>query len=136
MKLHRCYFLFAGFGMILGAAEVAPAQEKQPPGTKRLAISDNPYVVEVREKLPPGSKLLRIEARPTPIALKNPYEYSQLILTGQLDSGDKIDVTRMAQLQAPANLVKVSPTGIVRPVADGQGSLKCSIAGQMVEVPI
>ncbi|HMC64575.1 MAG TPA: DUF1549 domain-containing protein, partial [Gemmataceae bacterium] len=114
MKLHRSIFVFVSLGVILGVAGSLPAQEK----------------------LPPGAKVLRIEARPASIALKNPYDYSQVILTGQLDSGDKIDVTRMAQVQAPANVVKVSPTGIVRPVADGQGSLKCAFAGQTIEVPI
>src|SRR5437870_3837931 len=110
MKLHRSIFVFVSLGLILGAAANLTAQEK----------------------LPPGPKVVRLEARPATVALKNPYDYSQLLLTATLDNGDRIDGTRMAQTQAPANLVKVSPTGLVRPVADGAGSLKFTLAGQSV----
>lgn len=88
------------------------------------------------EKLPPGRKLVRIEARPATISLKTPFDYSQLLLTGYLDSGEAVDVTRMAQVQPPAALLKISPTGVVRPLADGSGSLQFSLAGQSVSIPI
>lgn len=89
-----------------------------------------------QETLPPGTKLVRIEARPVKIALTNPFEYSQLLLTGVLDSGDKVDVTRMAKLDAAAALVQLSPTRLVRPKADGRGELKFSLAGQSVAIPV
>jgi hypothetical protein len=88
------------------------------------------------EKLPPGTKLIRIEAHPATITLKHPFDYSQLLLTGRLDNGDQIDVTRMARIEKPADLVKVSAAGQVRPVADGSGELKCSVADQAVTVPV
>ena len=34
------------------------------------------------------------------------------------------DVTRVARVEAPTSLVKVSPTGQVRPVADGSGGAR------------
>ncbi len=89
-----------------------------------------------KESLPPGAKLVGLEARPKSIALKNPFEYSQLILTGTLESGEKVDVTRLVKIQAPANLAKVSPTGLVRPVADGKGTLKVSFADKSVNILI
>lgn len=91
--------------------------------------------VQGQEKLPGAAKVVKIEAQPTVIDLKGPFEYRQVLLTGQLDSGEKIDVTRMAQIMAPAN-VKVSPTGLVRPQADGAGELKFTLAGQSVAVPV
>ncbi len=90
-----------------------------------------------QEKLPPGAKLMKVEAQPGAVTLKHRFDYAQLLLTGQLDNGDRIDVTRMAQLTAPAgNLVSVSPTGLVRPVADGAGELKIAVAGQTFAVPV
>jgi hypothetical protein len=89
-----------------------------------------------QEKLPPGTKIKRIDAQPATITLKHPYAYSQLIVTGQLDNGDRIDITRMVQIQPPANLVKVSPTGLVRPVADGAGQLQVAMAGQNLAIPV
>src|SRR5580765_416045 len=92
--------------------------------------------VQAQEKLPPGTRVVKLEARPAAIALKEPFEYSQLVLTGTLDTGDRIDVTRMAQIDKPANVVKITPAGLVRPVADGSGEIKCTVACQTVAVPV
>src|SRR6516162_321445 len=87
------------------------------------------------EKLPPGAKVVKLEAKPASIELKHPYAYSQLVVTGQLENGDKIDVTRMAQVQAPPT-VRVSPRGFVTPAADGAGEVKVTVGGQTVAVPV
>src|SRR5262249_13087400 len=89
-----------------------------------------------QEQLPPGTKLVRLEARPPAVILKPPYAYAQLWVTGRLDNGDRVDVTRMAQVEKPAPLVKLSPTGLVRPVADGTGQLKITLAGLTATVPV
>ena len=54
-----------------------------------------------QEKLPPGTKLVKIEARPDKIELKHPFDYRQLLLTGILDNGDRIDLTRQAAFVFP-----------------------------------
>src|SRR5215472_8657139 len=87
-----------------------------------------------QEKLPPNAKVVRLEARPDAIALKTQFDYAQLLLTVQLESGEKVDVTRMARIDKPENLVDVSATGLVRPKADGAGELKCSLNGQEIRV--
>jgi Protein of unknown function (DUF1553)/Protein of unknown function (DUF1549) len=87
------------------------------------------------ETLPPGAKLVKIEAQPTNIALTTPYQYAQIVLTGVLETGERLDVTRMAQIEAPACL-KVSPTELARPTADGDGVLKFSLAGQTAAIPV
>src|SRR5947208_3262602 len=103
-----------------------------------LVLGTAAYAAETPspETLPPGTKLVRLEAQPASIALKTPFAYTQLILTGHLDNGDKVDVTRMAQGGNPANLVSVSPRLLVRPTGDGSGELKFSVAGQDVTVPV
>ncbi|MFL5241996.1 MAG: DUF1549 domain-containing protein [Gemmataceae bacterium] len=88
------------------------------------------------EKLPPNAKILRLEAQPSSVRLKNPFEYSQLLITGHLDNGDKVDVTRLAKAECPANLAKISATGQVRPVGDGIGEIKFAFGGQQVVVPV
>jgi hypothetical protein len=87
---------------------------------------------QATEKLPPGRHLTGIEALPHAIDLKQPFDYSQLLLTGVLDDGARIDVTRLAKLDYPAKLVKVSATGQVRPVADGTGQLTASVDGKTI----
>jgi hypothetical protein len=91
---------------------------------------------QTAEKLPPGRRVAAIEALPAAIDLKNPFDYSQLLLTGVLDDGERIDVTRMAALSYPTQLVKVSPTGQVRPLADGPGELKAALDGKTVSLPL
>ena len=78
-----------------------------------------------QESLPPGAKVVRLEATPASVALKHPYDYRQLLITAVLDSGDRIDATRMAKIIAPT-AVKPSAGGQIRPVADGTGELKAA----------
>src|SRR5690349_2783488 len=93
-------------------------------------------MAHAQEKLPPGTSVVRIEAQPATITLKTPYAYAQLLVTAHLNTGDRVDVTRMVQMEPPANLVKVSPMGQVRPQADGTGPLKINLAGKTATIPI
>lgn len=96
-------------------------------------------VAEVRaqeEKLPPGAKVVRLQAQPAAITLGYPYAYRQLVLTAELAAGDRVDVTRLAKLEKPAGVVNVSERGLVRPVADGSGTLRFALEGQSVSVPV
>src|SRR5262249_48579173 len=88
-----------------------------------------------QEKLPPGAQVTRLEASPASVTLKHPYDYRQLLVTAHLASGEKIDVTRMAPIAAPAS-VKISPSGLVRPAADGSGELAFSLGGQTLKIPV
>src|ERR1019366_6572444 len=106
----RRIFLFA---MLLGTTATAPAQDK----------------------LPPNAKVVKVEINPSTIDLKTPFEYRQLLLTGVLDNGDRVDVTRLAKFTAPA-AVKVSERGQVRPVADGQGEVKFTFQDKSGTIPI
>jgi Protein of unknown function (DUF1553)/Protein of unknown function (DUF1549) len=91
--------------------------------------------VAAQDKLPPGAKVVKIEATPASITLKSPFEYAQVLVTGVLPNGDRVDVTRLAKGEVPAQAT-VSPTGVVRPAADGAGQLKFTFDGQSVAVPV
>jgi hypothetical protein len=88
------------------------------------------------EQLPTGTRLTRIEASPAAIALRHRYAYSQVLLTGVTEAGERLDVTRLATVEAPAGLVDVSAARLVRPLADGQGELRFALDGQSVGVPV
>lgn len=100
-----------------------------------LAASFVPFA-QAEEKLPDGGKLVSIQAEPASIELSHKYDYVQLLLTGTLDNGETVDVTRMVELQAPGEIVEVSPTGIVRPKKDGAAQLVFTLEGQSVTVPV
>lgn len=88
------------------------------------------------EKLPPGRKLVALEALPQRIELKHPFDYTLLLITGVLDDGSRVDVTRQVQREYPAALITISPTGLVRPRADGQGQLILRLAEHALTLPV
>lgn len=94
-----------------------------------------PALAVAQEKLPTGRTIAKLEAKPAALSLKNPFEYTQLLLSATLDNGDVVDVTRMAKLDLPA-IVKASPAGLVRPVADGNGAITASVGNQTLAVPV
>ena len=100
-----------------------------------VSAADKPAIPEAEEKLPPGAKVVRLEAHPASITLSQPFAYAQVLLTGHLGTGERIDVTRLATVKAPA-AVKVSPTGLVRPAADGAGALTFRLGDQSVSIPV
>ncbi len=100
-----------------------------------LFVSAAPAAEPV-ETLPPGAKIVKLAAHPPRIELKTPFEYTQLLLTGQLATGEQLDVTRLVKFNAPAQLARVNATGVVRPVADGGGVLKISLQDQTLSLPV
>src|SRR3981081_1259297 len=70
------------------------------------------------EALPPGATVSSIEATPASLELKQRFDYAQVLLTAVTVTGDRIDVTRLAKAEKSADLVDVSPTGLIRPKAD------------------
>ena len=87
------------------------------------------------ESLPAGAKVVKLDARPAAVKLDGPIAYTQLLVTAQLEGGESLDVTRLAKIDAPANLVAVA-AGLVRPVADGGGTITVALGGQTVTVPV
>jgi hypothetical protein len=107
-------------------------------GITLLAVATAPAAgpTPAPEALPAGAKVVAIEAQVKKLELKNPFAYAQLLLTGRLAGGESVDVTRLARLDAPANLVKVSPTGLVRPTGDGNGTLKATLHDLTLDIPV
>ena len=88
------------------------------------------------ESLPEGAKVVALEVVPASIDIRGPYGYVQILATATLDSGDRVDVTRIATATAPDGLISLSPLGQARPKADGAGELKLEVAGQSIVVPV
>ena len=56
------------------------------------------------EKLPEGAQVVSLVAQPATISLAHKYDYAQLLVTARLASGDSLDVTRLAEVNAPASV--------------------------------
>ena len=100
-----------------------------------IALFALTQAIGAQEKLPTGAKLTRLEAFPAEIGLKHVYDYRQVLVTGVLENGDRVDVTRLVSVEKPA-VADVSPTGVVRPLADGQGAIRFRLADQTLTLPV
>ncbi len=89
-----------------------------------------------QEKLPEGASVVAIEARPAAVELKHKFDYRQLLITGKLDSGETVDLTRMAKASSQSAAVSVSEDGLVRAKEDGTGKITYAFGGKSVEIPV
>ncbi|HEY1191790.1 MAG TPA: hypothetical protein VGE74_29430, partial [Gemmata sp.] len=92
-------------------------------------------VAFAQEKLPDGAKVTKLVVHPAKVELTGPFAYSQLLVSATLETGDTVDVTRIAKITAP-KAATVNPVGLVRPVADGAGPIEVTLAGQSAKVPL
>ncbi|MGE0538109.1 MAG: DUF1549 domain-containing protein [Pirellulales bacterium] len=105
-------------------------------GQLHAADQQSPPPVAAEEQLPAEMHVVAIEVQPAAIELTNRYAYRQLLLTGVTADGEKVDVTRLARVAGDCPQIKVSPSRLARPVADGSGSLVFEFAGHQVTVPV
>ncbi|MBX3443951.1 MAG: DUF1553 domain-containing protein [Planctomyces sp.] len=127
----------ASSGQVVGefpVAEVSPASEA-PPVAQQLAALAEPPLSE--EQLPSGSQVVRLVAEPATVELTGPNSYAQLLISAELDSGDRVDATRLVEFDlAGAPVAAVSRSGLVTPRSGGGGTLRVSLQGQTLDVPV
>lgn len=91
-------------------------------------------IVHGQETLPTDARLV---IEPSSIQLDGSGSLVTPLVTGELDSGRVIDLTRRATLESltPA-IFAVDPQGRLRGVEDGAGRLRVTVAGRSQEVPV
>lgn len=88
------------------------------------------------EAIPSGTKVVAIETLPKSITLQQPYAYAQLVVTGTLDTGDRVDLTRLATIETSGPAVTVSPLGRVYAAHDGTARLDVRFQEQTASVDV
>ena len=88
------------------------------------------------ESLPSGAKVTGIEVVPALVRLTTPFDYAQLLVTARLDSGDRVDATRIAKTQPADASVAISASGVVTATADGTSAIIVTLGDQTVSVPV
>ncbi len=73
----------------------------------------------------PNGQLVELSIEPTTLQFTSQREAAQLVITAHYATGQACDVTRLASIDAVPQ-VSVSSTGLVRPLAAGQGALQVS----------
>jgi WD40 repeat protein/mono/diheme cytochrome c family protein len=88
------------------------------------------------ETLPKGSTLAALAIEPSTLRLTGRFDVAQVVVTGTLDSGERIDVTRMVDTRLSADIAEVSRSGQVRAVADGEATLSVALAGRTATLAV
>lgn len=79
--------------------------------------------------------VLAVDVLPERIELADRFAYRQLLITGQLEDGGAVDLTREARLVSGGKQVQVSERGLARPIAEGAGELVFELDGRELRVP-
>jgi len=88
------------------------------------------------EKIPEGRSIIKLGVEPQTIKIDSPFRYAQVVVSATLDSGDVIDVTRIAEKQVEGIGVSICNTGIVRGHANGSTDIRFSIGGQKIAITV
>ncbi|MBV8879231.1 MAG: DUF1549 domain-containing protein, partial [Planctomycetaceae bacterium] len=112
--------------------EAAAAKTGDAPFPTTLRVDDR----KEKDVLPAGATLAAIEIVPSEIRFTKPFEYAQMVVTGRLETGEAIDITRMVEAKVSADVVDVSAGGLLQPKADGDAKLTLSLAGKTATVPV
>jgi hypothetical protein len=78
----------------------------------------------------------RLQAQPSPLIFSSPEEGRKVLVTGITESGEKIDLTPLAQYKSLDQALRVEQDGFLYPNRAGQGRLLVSAANRSVEVPV
>ncbi len=78
-----------------------------------------------------------LQVQPASIALSGPRAGQQFVITGKYADGSARDLTPFCELKSEvADLVEVTPEGLVRPRKNGSTALVVKAGGQTVRVPV
>lgn len=86
--------------------------------------------------IPAGKQLVKVDVWPERIELDSPFAYAQVLVTGTLDSGEIVDLTRVAERKDASAHFQMTPGGLVSPATDGETELVLKYAEHEVRVPV
>ena len=86
--------------------------------------------------LPKGYKVESLSIEPGNIKIQGNGNYTQLILSAKLASGDSVDVTRLAKIEVQGGIASATARGTLNPIKNGQGKLVASYDGITAETSI
>ena len=110
-------------------AAIAKPQAADDQKTSSEAAADEP-------PLPENDAVVRIGVEPTAIAIDGPARYAQVIVTAELASGAKVDITRRAQFSFSAPVATAGAHGLIAPSAAGHALLTISFGEQSATVDV
>ena len=87
-------------------------------------------------RCPTGKHWPRLEVQPQEITIDHRYDSVQFLVTAVLESGDRVDATRMAQVAATEPIVNISPRGLLRAKANGTTEITFSMGDKAAKAVV
>lgn len=87
----------------------------------------------------PSSKVegvVALDVFPVELVLDQPYASAQLVVTGTLEDGSQVDLTRQLSLLGGGDLVDVNERGQVSPRTNGSGVLELTVGDLSATIPV
>ena len=121
-------------------APVAPANEQQVAELKLDAAQwakkvSQSALGKLEEPSIDPAQVASIDVVPANVSLDKPLSYVQLVVTAKMADGSTFDATRRAELTLP-EFVAADSRGAIRPLADGQGSIRVKLGAHDRELPL
>ncbi|MCH2210981.1 MAG: DUF1553 domain-containing protein [Fuerstiella sp.] len=115
--------------------------EVDPVASESMGIVADESVKELdalssNEKLPDGLPLTAIEVSPPVARLNGPWSYQQLLVTGILETGDRVDVTRLSKFSLPADIGQITAAGQLWARSDGAAAVLVQTGNHIKAVPL
>jgi hypothetical protein len=107
------------------AEKASTTQDSQP----EVALPSDP-------PLPTGDAVVSLSVEPASIKLDSAARYAQLVVTAQLASGAKLDVTRQATLTLSAPVAKTTSAGLLTPTANGNATLAIALGDKSANISV
>ncbi|MCZ6674810.1 MAG: DUF1549 domain-containing protein, partial [Verrucomicrobia bacterium] len=101
-----------------------------------LKRSDNPINLKKgkaslgENHIADGQRLTALYISPANIDLTGPMAYNQLLVTGELASGDTVDLTRKVKWSLSRTVASVDDRGVIRPDSAGKATLTALFQGK------
>jgi hypothetical protein len=79
---------------------------------------------------------IRVDVTPAVVTITSPYDSSQLLVTGVRPDGLKVDLTGEIEIISAPSFIEVTPSLLLRPLADGNGTLRIKADGRTLNIPV
>ncbi len=130
----RILFVDASSGEIRNS--IIPVEVSDSKSLAKHKVKENPINLKkgkANQGLNPlteSQQLVSLSIYPANITLNGPMSYNQVLINGELASGEAIDLTRQVDWTLSKTVASVDDRGVVRPNTNGRGTLTASFNGK------
>ena len=82
------------------------------------------------------ASITKVSVSPTRVSISSPFDSAQLLVNGLRADGINVDLTDEVEVLSAPDFISISPSLLLRPVADGSGTIRLKAGGRTLNVPV